>query len=136
MAERFKVVIPDADPDDERPDERRALDKIGAQIICLRCRTEEELMEATGDADAVLVTGSNVMSRRVIENLRRCKVIVRYGVGVDNIDLEAAAERGIVVANVPDFCMEEVANHAIMFLLACAKKLTLLHNALRASIWD
>lgn len=136
MAERFKVVIPDADPEEERPDERKALDKIGAKIICLRCRTEEELMAATRDADAVLVTGSNVMTRRVIENLRRCKVIVRYGIGVDNIDLEAATERGIVVANVPDFCMEEVANHAIMFLLACAKKLAFLHNALRAGIWD
>ena len=64
------------------------------------------------------------ITRKVIHSLDRCRVIVRYAIGVDNIDLEAAAERGIYVCNVPDYSIDEVSNHAIALLLDCAKKLT------------
>ncbi|GAI03883.1 unnamed protein product, partial [marine sediment metagenome] len=64
-----------------------------------------------------------------------CKVIVRYGIGVDTVDIDAATDNGIIVANVPDFCWEEVSNHVIALLLACAKKLVLLGNFTRQGRW-
>ena len=65
----------------------------------------------------------------------RCRCVVRYGVGVDNVEVAAATDLGIVVANVVDFCTEEVANHALLLLLACAKRLLPLDADLRAGHW-
>jgi D-3-phosphoglycerate dehydrogenase len=70
-----------------------------------------------------------------MENLPRCRGVVRYGVGVDNVDVAAATDLGIVVAHVLDFCTEEVANHALLFLLALAKKLLPLDRRLRDGRW-
>jgi D-3-phosphoglycerate dehydrogenase len=72
----------------------------------------------------------------VIESLKKCKVIARYGVGVDNIDVEAATEHKIIVANVPDYCVDEVSTHAIALILACARGITLLDNKIREKRWD
>jgi D-3-phosphoglycerate dehydrogenase len=134
MEEEFKVVIPSVGPradgqkiEQELPadrEERIALDKIGAQVTVARCRMQEELIHELQDADGILLDNT-VLTKQVIENLNNHKVIVRYGVGVDNLDVEAATEHGIVVANAPDFCIEEMANHTIMLLLGCAKKLIL-----------
>ena len=115
--------------------ERIELDKIGARVTSARCRTEEELIQVLRDADGIIVGGTK-MTRHVIENLDNCKIIANYGIGVDNIDIGAATDHGIVVANTPDFCIEEVSNHAILLLLACAKKLVLLHNALVSDNWS
>ena len=82
----------------------------------------------------MLVTAAQI-TRRVIESLPRCKLLVRYGVGLDTLDVPAATEHGIVVAHFPDFCQPEVANHAIMLLLACAKKLVRLDRAVRDGSW-
>jgi len=68
--------------------------------------------------------------------LKRCKIIARYGVGVDNIDVEAATEHGIIVANVPDYCVDEVSTHTIALILACARGITLLDNKIRERKWD
>jgi D-3-phosphoglycerate dehydrogenase len=145
MEEKFRVVIPSVGPradgqdiEQELPagrEESMALDKIGARVTVARCRTQEELTQVLQDADGILLNNT-VLTRQVIENLDNCKVIVRYGIGVDNLDIEAATEHGIVVANTPDFCVEEVANHTIMLILACAKKLILLHNAAVTNNWD
>src|SRR3712207_5580454 len=78
---------------------------------------------------------SDVCSSDVLNKLERCKVIANGGVGVDRIDLDAATERGIVVTNVPDVFVEEVAVHAMMLLLACAKKVINLDRAVRENRW-
>jgi D-3-phosphoglycerate dehydrogenase len=117
-------------------EEWRALRQTSARFEAARCTSEDELIKAAADAD-VIICGTDVpVSRRLLETLTRCRAIVRSAIGVDNIDLVAARELGIVVANNPDFCIEEVANHAIMLLLACAKKLTILHGQFTVGKWD
>lgn len=112
------------------------LREMGAMLGAAHCRTEDELIDAAADADLVICSSDTPVSRRLLEHLPRCRGVVRAAVGVDNIDLVAATELGIVVANVPDFCIEEVSNHAIMLLLACAKKLVVLHGAFATNRWD
>lgn len=86
------------------------------------------------DADAVL-TNRCPLPREVIEQMSRCKVIVRYGVGVDNVDVQAATERGILVCNVPDYSTHEVAAHAVALLLCCWRKIHLGNEALKRGEW-
>lgn len=133
---QFLIVHTDAPADAPLPEERKVLADSGLDIefVPRVCRSEEDVIELTRDADAVLNARSQ-MTRRVIENLRKCKVMVRYGVGVDTFDIPAATEHGIVLANVPDFCIEEVSNHALMLLLACAKKLVRLDRMIKAGEW-
>ncbi len=86
------------------------------EFIKAQCKTEEEVMEQAKEVDAILNQYAPI-SRRVIESLENTKIISRYGVGVNTIDLHAAKEKGITVANVPDYGMEEVSNHALALLL-------------------
>ena len=85
--------------------------------------------------DALLVVSAKV-KRDVIDQLDRCQVIVRYGSGTDNVDVERATERGIVVANVPDFCLSEVADHTMALLLAATRKLRLMDQHTRSGHWQ
>ncbi|MDM5212304.1 C-terminal binding protein [Peribacillus sp. NJ4] len=104
-------------------------------FIKAQCKTEEEVIELAKDADAILNQYAPV-SRRVIASLENAKIISRYGVGVNTIDLDAAKEKGITVANVPDYGMEEVSNHALALLLSWARKVTLLNNEVKRGNWD
>ncbi len=107
----FKVVIADYyyETIDE---EREEIGKLDAALEDYHCKTEDEVIEKARDADAIIVQFSP-MTRRVIESLDKCKLIVRYAIGVDNIDVAAATERGIWVANVPDYGIDEVSNHTL-----------------------
>lgn len=134
MAARFRVVHADARPDQKFEGEMEALGPLGAEIIATRARNRDELIANIRDADAVLLSGAPI-SREVIGALECCRIIVRYGVGVDTVDLDAATERGIVVAKVLDFCTEEVANHALMMLLALARQLRQLDADMHAGQW-
>jgi D-3-phosphoglycerate dehydrogenase len=87
------------------------------------------------EADGILNQYAR-MDRRMIEQLSRCKVITRYGIGVDTIDLTAATESGIIVANVPDYCLNEVADHTVTMLLACARKMLVFDRIVRGGSWD
>jgi D-3-phosphoglycerate dehydrogenase len=98
-------------------------------------RTEREYLERCGEAEALLVQYGDV-TRRVFEGLPRLRVLVRYGVGVDGIDLAAATDRGVPVVNVPDYGTDEVANHAVALLLALARKLPRLDRQTRSGAWD
>lgn len=98
-------------------------------------RTEEDYLRACGEADAVLVQ-YGAFSRRVFEGLPRLRVLVRYGVGVDGIDLGAATDHGVPVVNVPDYGTDEVATQAVALLLALARKITRLDRQTRAGRWD
>jgi D-3-phosphoglycerate dehydrogenase len=135
QAERFLVVHTDTKPNDDYSIETERLAAIGARFVPTpRSATEDELIEKTRHADALCVTSARI-TRHVIESLERCKVIVRYGVGFDVVDVEAATERGILVCTMPDFCTEEVANHALALLLACNRRLVQLHDRMRQADW-
>lgn len=119
---RWKVVI--SDYYYKNLDQEKAiLASVDAEFLSYHCKTEDEVIQAAADCDALICQFAPI-TRRVIESLRRCKVIVRYAIGVDNIDLKAAEECGIIVCNVPDYSIDEVSNHVIALLLDCCKKLT------------
>jgi D-3-phosphoglycerate dehydrogenase len=131
---RFKVVVTDyVFPSLDI--ERAVLGAIGAECVALQASSEEPLVEAVPDADALLVCYAPV-GRRVINATTRCRIIARYGIGVDNVDTDAASARGIVVTNVPDYCVEEVSDHALALLLALARKVAVLDRRVRAARWN
>ena len=101
----------------------------------LACRTEDEVIAQCGDGEGLLIQYAP-MTRRVLEKLPRCKVIVRYGVGVDTIDLAAAHDLGIVVSNVPDYGTHEVADHALALMLCLTRKIERANRLVKAGQWD
>jgi C-terminal binding protein len=130
MLRRFKVVIADFISDSLEP-ERAALGEL-ADVVAVNGQNEDELVGKVEDADALMVYHSVSITRRTIERLQHCKLIVRCGVGYDNVDFEFARTRGIPVANVPDYGTEEVADTAIGMMLAMARGIALANSRLRA----
>jgi len=131
---RYLVVHADADPGGDYGEERVWVESVEAEFRLTTAHEEEALISNLRDADVVVVSAAPI-TRRVMEALPSCRCVVRYGVGVDNVEVAAATDLGIVVANVVDFCTEEVANHALLLLLACAKRLLPLDADLRAGHW-
>jgi D-3-phosphoglycerate dehydrogenase / 2-oxoglutarate reductase len=117
---RFKVVIADFDYG-ENAIERAILEPIGATVVALQAKSEEELLDEARDCDAIMNQYARV-GAKTIAAMERCKVIARYGVGVDIVDVEAATRRGILVTNVRDYCTEEVADHAVALWLTLSRK--------------
>ena len=107
----------------------------GYDFSVYQCSTAKEVTAAAKEADA-LITHFAPITREVIGTLPHCRLIIRGAVGVDNIDLEAARERKIPVANVPDYGRNDVANHVILLMLAANKKLCLLNDAVKRGAWD
>src|SRR6516225_5333942 len=107
-----------------------------AEVRLLQTDDERDVARAAAEADALLVFHTIKLSERTITALGRCRGIVRAGVGYDNIDLRAAGQNGIVVCNVPDYGTEEVADHALMLLLALARRLVPADRAIRAGNWN
>jgi D-3-phosphoglycerate dehydrogenase len=131
---KFKIVITDCD----HPSvdiEKKVLSTINSEPILESCRTEDDVIKVASDADAV-INQYAPLTRRVIQSLKKCKIITRYGVGVDNINLKAATEHNIIVANVPDYCVDEVSTHAFSLILSCARAITMLDRKLREKKWD
>lgn len=114
--------------------ERETLRPLGVEVEEAQCRTAQDVIEAAKDADALLVQLAPISSE-VIASLNKCKVIVRYGVGVDNIDLAAAEKRGIAVSNVPNYCVDEVADHTLAMALGLARQVWALDQRLREGTW-
>jgi len=131
---KFKVIITDAEYKSLEI-EKEELNKIGAEVILGQCKTENEIVKIAKDADGLLVQYASI-TRRVIESLQKCKVIARYGIGVDSIDIEAATEHGICIVNVLNYCIDEVSDHTIALALACIRKIVMLNNAIKKGIWD
>ncbi len=128
------TVFPHA-PESMLPEERRILGEVDAEVVPVPCTTAAELTEAVRGAHALMV--SNVpVTADVITAMPECRAIVTASIGFDHVDLAAATARGIPVANVPDFCAREVANHTMGLLLTCARKIVPLNNALHAGRWD
>jgi D-3-phosphoglycerate dehydrogenase len=130
---RFKVVITDFDYGDNDI-ERAILEPIGAEVVALQARSEDDLVGPAAGCDAIMNQYARV-GARTIAAMTRCKVIARYGVGVDIVDVEAATARDILVTNVRDYCTEEVADHAVSLWLTLARRILAYDRATHAGIW-
>ena len=122
-------VFPSLEP------EHRVLDPLGVELRPGQCRSEEEIIALAQEADAVLNCYAK-MTARVIGELKRCRVIARYGIGVDNVDLVAATRARILVTNVPDYCVDEVSDHALALLLALARRVVAADQTVKGGAWD
>ena len=122
-------VFPSLEP------EHAVLERLGVELRPQQCRSEEEIIALAQDADAVLNCYAK-MTARVIEKLNRCKIIARYGIGVDNVDLAAANKARILVTNVPDYCVDEVSDHALALMLALARKIVSADTAVKGGTWN
>lgn len=129
---RFRVVIADFIADDLAP-EREVLGDI-AEVVALDANAESELAGKIDDADAVMLYHNLGIGKVTISRLTRCKLIVRCGVGFDNVDRVFARERGIPVANVPDYGTEEVADSAIALTLSLTRGTHLFNSRLQRGV--
>lgn len=116
-------------------DERTQLEAIGVEFVAIEGQEPDEIIAASAECDALLVVSAKIPAN-VIEKLTKCRVIARLGAGTDRIDVEAATRHGIVVANVPDFCMHEQAEHTLALLLAFARRLPYMADAMRRGDWS
>src|SRR6266446_7076290 len=114
---------------------KAALARIDPELRLAKSASAEDILAVARDADAILVTYAK-LSGDLLRQLTRCKAIGRFGLGVDNIDIPAALERGITVTYVPDYCMQEVSDHAMALLLALARKIPLSNALVQAGRWD
>lgn len=129
----MKVVVTDYN----LPDlgiEQAYCDAAGYELKGLRTATEQERIDLVRDADAVITQFAPV-NAAVIGAMQKSRVIVRYGIGVDNVDLQAAAAKGIPVCNVPDYCIDEVADHALAMILDLTRNMTANAMKVRGGSW-
>jgi D-3-phosphoglycerate dehydrogenase len=112
-----------------------ALARLDPQMRMAKSVAAEDILAVARDADAILVTYAKLPGE-LLRQLTRCKVIGRFGLGVDNIDTKTAAELGIVVTYVPDYCMQEVSDHAMALLLALARKIPFSNALVQAGRWE
>lgn len=129
-----RIVITDCDQG-EVDIERGVLEAAGHTVSWEHCRTSEDVIRTAGGAEALLVQYVPITAA-VMDALPTVRVLGRYGVSVDNFDLPAAAERGIRVVNVPDYCIGEVADHTLALILALTRGIARLDRAVHAGTWD
>ncbi len=130
----FQVVITDCDHGSIE-EEKEEFGRIGAELILAQVQEEKDLIRACREADGLLNQYA-LLTRRVLENLPKCKVVSRYGVGVDSVDLRAATDLGIIVANVPDYCIDEVANQTLSMIFALIRKTPFFDKKVKSGHWD
>ena len=131
----FKAVRLNAITYPVDPAEQEDLDRCGATVTAIEGQQPDEILAAAADCDALLVVSSHVPGK-VIEELKRCRVLARLGAGVDRVDIETATRCGIVVSNVPDFCLVEQAEHTLALLLAVGRRLPYMTDAMRRGEWS
>ncbi|MBI4418405.1 MAG: C-terminal binding protein [Ignavibacteriales bacterium] len=107
----------------------------GIDLQAHQCKTEDDVVRVVGDADVVMAQWAPVRAK-AIGAMKRCRGIVRYGIGLDNIDLEAARKRGIAVRNVPDYCLDEVADHTIGLMLALQRQIMTVAERVKRGTWS
>src|SRR4051794_17991239 len=122
-------VFPSLDP------AKAALGKLDYELLMAKSASAEDILAVAKDADAVLVTYAK-LTREILTQLTKCKAIGRFGLGVDNIDLVAAKEKGIAVNYVPDYCIREVSDHAMALLLALIRKVPLSNKLVQSGRWE
>ena len=112
---------------------------VDVELVKKMCRTEEDVIAIAKDADAVIggfTPSVMTMPRKVMEALPKCRFIQAFGIGYEGVDVTAATELGIMVANVPDYCLEEVSDHTMALILASTRKIVTLNEVTRAGKWD
>jgi D-3-phosphoglycerate dehydrogenase len=114
---------------------KKALARLNPEYLVAASANAEDILAVARDADAILVTYAKLPGT-LLRRLTRCKAIGRFGLGVDNIDLLAAGECGIAVNYVPDYCLREVSDHAMAFVLALARKVTFSNKLVQSSRWE
>jgi D-3-phosphoglycerate dehydrogenase len=122
-------VFPNLDP------AREVLSKIGAELRVAGEPTAEAILGVAADADALLVTYAKITAE-MIRQMKRCRIISRFGIGVDNVDIAAATNAGIVVTKVPDYCIDEVSDHAMALLLSLVRKIPYANSLVHAGRWE
>lgn len=132
---QYRIVITDFGGSDVELEEEVLRESgLDYELVRLNGSAQHNLIAELDGADALLVQWAQI-DRNVIDSLTRCKVISRYGIGVDMVDLKAAAERGIPVANVADYCIDEVSTHTLAFLLMLNRHIRVQHNHVRSGKW-
>lgn len=117
------------------PQDTQTYEQLDAQRIVKVCNSDDDYVRECANADAVIISGMTPFKREVIMRLDRCRVIAVIGIGYQ-VDVKAATEKGICVVNVPDYCLEEVSDHAMALILACTRKITRLAEAVSRGQWD
>ncbi|HEY2534011.1 MAG TPA: C-terminal binding protein [Xanthobacteraceae bacterium] len=122
-------VFPSLDP------AMAALKRLDPDIRMAKSTSSDDILAVARDADAILVTYAKLPAE-LLRQLKNCKVIGRFGLGVDNIDIKAAAEQNIVVTYVPDYCLQEVSDHAMALVLALARKVPFSNTLVHSGRWE
>jgi D-3-phosphoglycerate dehydrogenase / 2-oxoglutarate reductase len=122
-------VFPSLDP------AMAALARLDPEIRIAKSASEADILDVARDADGVLVTYAKLPGP-LLRQFRRCKVIGRFGLGVDNIDIQTAAALNITVTYVPDYCLQEVSDHAMALVLALARKVTISNDLVQHGRWE
>jgi D-3-phosphoglycerate dehydrogenase / 2-oxoglutarate reductase len=122
-------VFPNLDP------AHNVLSQVGAELRLASLQTPDGILDVARDADAVLTTYAK-MPAQVIAQLTRCRIIARFGIGVDNVDIPAATNHGIIVTRVPDYCLDEVSDHAIALLLSLVRKIPSSNARTHSGRWE
>ena len=131
---KFKIIMvkhgyPSVEP------ERQVVTNAGGEFFDGESLTDQEEDKLCAEADGILVRWRKI-TPEMIKTYHRCKIIVRFGVGTDNVDVNAATEAGIMVGHLPTYCLDDVSNHAIALLLACVRRLIPTHQKLTRGGWD
>jgi len=114
--------------------EREALAPVGCRLESLKSGKDQALIDLVKDADAVITQFAPV-NAAIIGAMQKCRVIVRYGIGVDNVDLKAAAAKNIPVCNIPDYCIDEVADHTLALILAATRQIVPCDSTIKSGQW-
>jgi D-3-phosphoglycerate dehydrogenase len=133
MAAKTKVVLTDYVW--ESVDVERKILGADVDLVPLQTKKPDEFIAQAADCVALLNTYAGPITADVMAKMPKCKIIARYGIGVDTIDLEAATAAGIIVTNNPTYCIEEVAEHTMALLLSAARKITFYDRQVRAGTW-
>jgi D-3-phosphoglycerate dehydrogenase / 2-oxoglutarate reductase len=134
MAETAKVVLTDY-VWESLDVENKTLEGL-ARLVALQTKRPDDFFPEAEDCDALLNTYAGPITSEVMARMPRCKIIARYGIGVDTIDVEAATAAGIIVTNNPTYCIEEVAEHTMALVLASARKVARYDRLVRAKRWE
>jgi D-3-phosphoglycerate dehydrogenase / 2-oxoglutarate reductase len=134
MSAKAKVVLTDY-VWDSLDVENKTLGDV-AELVPLQTKKPEEFIAQAAGCDALLNTYAGPITADVMARMPKCKIIARYGIGVDTIDLDAATEAGIIVTNNPTYCIEEVAEHTMALLLGCARKVVFYDRLVRNGRWE
>jgi D-3-phosphoglycerate dehydrogenase len=133
MAERVVAVTDSVFPNLEPA--KAVLSKIGGELRLAPEPTAEGILSVARDAEAVLTTYAKVTGE-MIPQMTKCRVISRFGIGVDNVDIPVATSKGIVVTKVPDYCLDEVSDHAMALLLALIRKIPSSNTRTQSGKWE